>query len=1275
MVKIDASELLLRAETEEKNLNWLAAAIIYEKVVKSCLEKNIIEKAAETYRKLGYSYSRAAFNVKTAEKFIEYINKTIEAYKAAVNAFEQIGSSSKKLECKAEVSLFSVYIADSNAEVMENLSESYKLFINAETEYSKEDGQECIARIFGRLAFISAVRAFFMTDPKELEEVYKKGIDIAQKAQILSKNVGNVESLAEALYAEYYLNITQVYIKPYRGDEHWRENYKEFILKCNESLNFIKNYDDLKALTVVYLILGTANGFFATNFIEDDNEQREYFNKAFGLLEKAADFARKLNNISLLSESIYWLDWWIILGGKVKYLQKRISIDLQIFKETRKIFKGVHCFWNFQNRLFMAAYYTNMAQWSFFTPTQRKSYAEKAIELAKETFIELPFLATSGDLYLALTWSYSQLSILASSKDKQDEYAKKMLQYAKEAEHVAEKYEGGWVRAFGYSSLYKAYKTLADIAQDKENKIKMLLKAIDASEKYMLHPNESRTGVITGQIRLGLLYEELGILTKNNDTLLKTKDFFLQVAKESIEKGYNSHVAAIYEYIARIEDRLSNFTSSASYYSKAQALYKQSLRTIEYKLLKNKINDKVAYISAWNLIELAKLYHKREDHSKAKNFYSEACQLLKNLERYNYEASYYSAWALQEEAEEFSKQERHKEAIEKYELTRKSFKSAKKDLEEVLKRSIDKIERSRIEKLERLANVRMNYCLARMNVEEARILGKQGEHFAAAEKFTLAASQFREICLIFKSELERGELEAVYNLCRAWESMELAEKYEDPNRFSDAANLFAKASELFSDSKLKLLASGNSSFCEALEHGCLFDESTDTDIKADLYPKIKILLRKAASSYEKGQFRNGADWALATSTYFDAAWHLIRADKELDINNKKNLLNIGSDYLKSAAELFGKSGYKNKENEVLERLDRVLKEEKILISALNTIKKPSISSSIEGLVAPACPIETSQSPRINEIRQFSEETSRVIGIKEVERKYEIIYKDLLKEYPKIQRRECRVGIAQIGLSETNDIITELYEIKTSGFLGLQVDKVENLNSKVKNMINKAHAEGINILIFPELIIDLNYEHWIEDISNLAKAYDMYIIPGSYHDQITRRNLSRVIGPEGILWEQEKHIPAMIHLGKKRFKETIKSSPPPKKTIISNTEFGRIAIVICRDFLDMDLRVELKNCEPPIDIIINPAFTPVTADFKAAHFDARRSIYAYCFFANVAEFGESLIYTPEKDRIERIIPAKEEGLIYKDVNLFKLRSERKKWEIEQKKEVKFIQSTR
>jgi predicted amidohydrolase len=288
------------------------------------------------------------------------------------------------------------------------------------------------------------------------------------------------------------------------------------------------------------------------------------------------------------------------------------------------------------------------------------------------------------------------------------------------------------------------------------------------------------------------------------------------------------------------------------------------------------------------------------------------------------------------------------------------------------------------------------------------------------------------------------------------------------------------------------------------------------------------------------------------------------------------------------------------------------------------------------------------------------------------RKYEIVYKDLLAEHPKALKNECRVAIAQIGLSTTDDVVTEYYEEKAPGIFGIRPEKFEAVRSKVRSMIESAHTQKVNILLFPELTVDLNYKELLSDITNLAKTYRMYIIPGSYHIEKTKRNISVVIGPEGIAWEQEKHIPAMIYYEGKRLTEGIEIGVLPRKTTVCNTEYGRMAILICRDFLDMDLRVELKNFEPPVDLVFNPAFTPVTADFRAAHFDARRSVYAYCFFANVAEFGDSFIYTPEKERVERMIPGKEENIIFKDVDIFNLRSERKKWEKEKKQ---FIQSTR
>ncbi|MHA2365770.1 MAG: tetratricopeptide repeat protein [Candidatus Hodarchaeales archaeon] len=319
-------------------------------------------------------------------------------------------------------------------------------------------------------------------------------------------------------------------------------------------------------------------------------------------------------------------------------------------------------------------------------------------------------------------------------------------------------------------------------------------------------------------------------------------------------------------------------------------------------------------------------------------------------------------------------------------------------------------------------------------------------------------------------------------------------------------------------------------------------------------------------------------------------------------------------------------------------------------------------------------LETWNRPSPEELFNYIEKAKQLVN-SIPKKKYQLIYQDMIEEHSKIQKKSCIVGIAQIGLSQTGDILSEFYTEQNTGLFKLKEDMVETVQISVKNMIEHAVSKGVNFIAFPELTIDLNYNQLLKDLLGYAKKYNMYIIPGSYHDMKDKKNLSILITPDGIIMEQEKHIPATIHFGGKKFKEGIKTRESPQRIIICNTEYGRIAIAICRDFLDMDLRVELKNFEPPVDLIFNPAFTPVTADFKSTHFDARRSIYAYSFFINVAEFGDSLIYTPEKERIERIIPKKEEGLIFKEVDIFKLRSERKKWEIEQKKTKPFIQSTR
>ena len=1278
MTSIESEELLLeKARGEEEKFNWNEAAKLYEKVLKFYLDKNLVEKAASCYKNLGYYYRRAADTVDTDEEFLEQIKCAVEAYKEAMNLFKKQANRSEELECKAEINCANGSLATSDREAKGALYQAYKLFSESSKIYSIEDNQESLARVLCRAANAILFLTFYNIDKEEMMRIGQEGKNFAKKAWEISRKIDNLQILADSLNRELMINFNAIEtIIDFKKDEGYKEYKESILLKCDESITLIDNSDDSYALMQVYMVAGASYCSFGYQFIEDEMEQDEILDKGMNLLERALMAAKKTKSKSEIITCLFFINYFALYSNRINYLQKRILNDIKESLELGKIYTYPYNIYSSMSNVLPALYFSNSSQRSFFTRAQRKTYAEKGIQYTKEAMNGPHVPGVMAWLYQGLVLAYSQLTILSDSKAKQGENAQLLLQYANQAEKFGLKYDGGFPRAGGYTSLYKAHKTLADITEKREERISHLKKAINAQKKSSDYAILSRTGALTEKMRLGLLYEELGIITRESSDLNQAREIYLLTIKDSVDRKYFSYEAASYQYLARIEDRLGNYMVSAENYNKAQQAYDKSLQMIKYKLLKNRIIEKSNYVRAWAYIEEAKSYHNRENHKQSKERYKKAYDILKDLGSYAYEASYYSGWISLEEAEQQSKQERHEEAIESFKKTGIIFEGAIKTLIKSQERSSEKFDKERIIKFEKIAQVRVNHCRARINLEEARILGKQGEHIAAAEKFALASSQFRDICILFRIKREREELEAVYYLCRAWENMELAEEYMDPKRFSEAAELFVDASKLFTDTKLKLLATGNSTFCLALEFGCKFDETIEIDLKKELYPKVKLMLSKAANSYQDGGFESAADWAQATSIYFDAAWQLIKADEETDLQEKGKLLRIGAKYLKSAVELFGIAGYKDKMREVQDRLNRVEKEESILISALSTIQEPTISRSTMGIYAPSCPLESSQSPRLSEARQFSDEERRVQKETKEGKKYQLIYKDLFKEYIKVQKRECRVGVAQIGISEKLNIMKELFEMKSVGLLGIKEEKIEELKSKIKIMVENAHNERVNILLFPEMTIDLNYGEIFEEIADLSKMYGMLIIPGSFHDQGTKRNISKVFAPEGILWEQEKHIPAIISTGEgERFKEGIEVGNFPHTTIICNTEYGRIAIAICRDFLDMDLRVELKNFEPPVDIILNPAFTPVTADFNAAHFDARRSIYAYCFFANVAEFGNSFIHTPEKDRTERVLKAREEGLIFKDIDIFKLRSERKKWEKEQKKERLFIQSTR
>lgn len=261
---------------------------------------------------------------------------------------------------------------------------------------------------------------------------------------------------------------------------------------------------------------------------------------------------------------------------------------------------------------------------------------------------------------------------------------------------------------------------------------------------------------------------------------------------------------------------------------------------------------------------------------------------------------------------------------------------------------------------------------------------------------------------------------------------------------------------------------------------------------------------------------------------------------------------------------------------------------------------------------------------------------------------------------------CRIALAQIG--EEADLPVP----GPSGAYRLPVERAEHVARKLEDFVARAAEAGADLVVFPEMSIDLDHELLARRAEQLAREHRMMLVLGGYHDETTRTNTCVVLGPDGVLWQQRKHIPALLRSHGGWVEEPIEMTASPLY-IVAGTRIGRLAVTICRDFLDLEVRVALKNSEPPVDIVLNPAFTPVTVDFHAAHFEARRALYACTLFCNFAVFGGSRIETPEKSAHGIEVPAGEERLVVADVPLFAMRAERSAWDAQAHR--RFIQSTR
>ncbi len=971
------NDFLKKVEIEEHNHNWGKAIEILKNIEKihQTQPENFKEKIGEAYYKLGEIYQIAADFEKTEENVLNDFKFALEYYQKAYKIFTQLQIEEKIKGTLGFIDILK-YISEAEKGKEKLLLESAKKnFHDAKILNTKKgNGIESL-----KMAVLeNRTQELIFAEKCIRNDKNANFDDLSLEFKITLENIWDElrkeQNVPEICFYHFLISIEEytAWLIVYSPID--KKNIKQHVLNwlelSDELISKFKKSNKLPWLFFSYAANLFFNFIFSAYFALSQFEQKKYLNRAQKAAKKGDEFLSKSIPVSGLIFFYYSRFSTAMFLISIGFFAKDVNLILQDLEKSINASKLHFPKIMAAHGVFYSAFTFMIGAMSRATLSiQRVEFANRILDML--TNFRIPIMIDPN--YILYNQFYKALLCVGHiglgdifEDIKRNKHLQSAIEYFNEISNyigVTKERSYNYSHVFGYC-YPRIGLLLAKHSKDKSEKVNYLKKSLEFFLKK--HIYEETWYYIENLFMIGETYYELGILT-NGDMFNKGIVAYNDAITFCKDQGYSNLVGSGYIYLAQIEDRLCNYTAAADNYKKASDAFDRALMTLTYIKAGKTINKLKSYVNAWEIIEIAKNEHTNENHIKAQENYVKASQILNKIREYKYESPFYSAWSILEKAEDISKRGMYQEAAETYLEAKKSFENAIQNLDSFLKKkSPENIER--IQKLIQVGETRKNYCTARHHIETARIESKNGNHLLAAELYNKASSLFETICHKFKIKREKDELTATLYLCKAWENMEKAELKQDSKQFAIASYLFNKASENFPTVKMKKLSLGNSIFCSALENRILFDKSTDLNEKTNFYKKIKTFLREASKNYQLGGFKEDAKWALATGTYFDGLWHLIQADNELDFTKKNRDLNVATNYLTTAQNLFSEVGSKRRSEEISQYLDMIKKEKMILTTASNIIEKPAISASSIGISAPSCPIEISTSANIEEMQ-------------------------------------------------------------------------------------------------------------------------------------------------------------------------------------------------------------------------------------------------------------------------------------------------------------------
>jgi len=972
--------LLEKTKELEKRYNWLDAADFYEQAYSLVSEDYLT--AAELQERIGFCFFRAAWQADTTDIFRNRMELAVKSYKRSAKLLQSIeknGKHAKISHAKAMVAYANSCLERDRTKKGNFLIEWWRLENKTLEEYEKDADLINIGKTCNNLLMLSAEYRFWLpTDFQDVKMMMDELLNLGEKSIKIFSGLGDDYELARAyLRTALYYSVGVWWIGDRVKEAKLKSiEYSQKALMHSEKIadSMIKSGAHGTASMVQAIIIG--NSVVAA---EHD--------------KKALKYAKITKDRRLLASATCLLSTDILTSNTLEEdpekRRKGFQTAIKVGQESIEYYHTILLYGHpiFQNYQQIVRCLMALAQ----NATDIKSATkilDKAVEVGREAIkytdghIERRTASAIGALIEAL----STRAMVETKVGKKQRLLEESLDYCMKANEILER-ETPFVNMYlisNQSNQVSIYTQLAKTEQNKEKKIKLLKKSLAPIENAIkLVAKDINVHHLTwmssvyGMLcyRFGVPLNELYTLTKDIKILSKS----IEVYKSAIEcytiADIRSRVAEAYWQMATVYDRLGDSLESTHNYQLASENYKLAAEKIPQ--LKEFYSNYSLYMQAWSQIEQAIHSHSIEDYDKAKDYYKESAQLHEKSNSWDYLAPNYFAWANIEAAEGLSRKEKAQLAKVTFQKAYELFREAEESIKQKLGEIAFPDEKIMMERLLKASGLRQKYCQARMLMEEAKLLDREGKYLQSTKSYGKAAQSISEIVSKIDTETERNELEYVILLCRAWEKMAVAQETSSTESYLEAAAFFEKAKDFCYTKKASLWVLGNINFCRGLAAGLAYQMSLDLDE----HSKAKSFIKTAATNYSQAGFKNASEYAKATQRLFDAYLYINKAESEAKQDVRAKQYQMVENLLQLAAGSFMKAKQPEKTAQVQEILANVREEKALAVSLSQVMQAPTVASSTLSFSAPTPTSEFSVG--LESFEHANVQANLVAGLKEV----------------------------------------------------------------------------------------------------------------------------------------------------------------------------------------------------------------------------------------------------------------------------------------------------